>query len=408
MELTLGLKTLFIETAQSLKGYARRTFMAKAVNLLGKGGQRRAEEELGWCRDTIRKGQQELDGNFCYIDHFAQRGRKPAEAHLPNLLTDIKAIVDGQSQADPTFQTTRLYTRLSTAEVRRQLIEQKGYADAELPSEETIRTKLNQLGYYPGRVQKSQPVKRIPETDAIFEQIDKVNEAADADPTVLRFSMDAKATVLVGLFSRGGRTRVVVKALDHDFAPDEKVTPFGIYLPELNELYIYLMADQGERHLTQSRVTSDFIADCLRDCWLTIQSRFPQVKTLVLNQDNGPENHSRRTQFMQRMVELADEFQLTVQLAYYPPYHSKYNPIERVWAVLEKHWNGSLLDSVETVVNFAETMTWHGQHPVVKLVEKTYHTGVKLTKKAMTKLEERFERLPGLEKWFVCIAPLPL
>lgn len=94
------------------------------------------------------------------------------------------------------------------------------------------------------------------------------------------------------------------------------------------------------------------------------------------------------------------------QLAYYPPYHSKYNPVERVWGVLERHWNGSLLDTVETVLSFARTMTWNGHHPVVKLVEDAYHTGVGLTKKAMDELEERFERLPGLEKWFVRIDPL--
>ena len=110
---------------------------------------------------------------------------------------------------------------------------------------------------------------------------------------------------------------------------------------------------------------------------------------------------------MKRMADFADEFQVTVQLAYYPPYHSKYNPIERVWGVLENHWNGSLLDTVETVLNFAETMAWNGQHPVVKLVEKTYSTGVKLSRKEMTELEKRFDRLPGLEKWFVRIAPVP-
>ncbi len=166
--------------------------------------------------------------------------------------------------------------------------------------------------------------------------------------------------------------------------------------------------DELHLYFTNSHVTSDFIADCFRDFWLTVRERFPQVETLLLNQDNGGENHSRRTQFMQRMTEFADEFQMTIQLAYYPPYHSKYNPVERVWGVMEKHWNGSLLDSIQTVLNFAETMTWNGCQPVVKLVEKTYHTGVSLTKKAMDKLEERFERLSGLEKWFVRIEPLPL
>lgn len=210
--------------------------------------------------------------------------------------------------------------------------------------------------------------------------------------------MDAKATVSIGPFSRGGKTRVIVKALDHDFKPDKKLIPFGIFLPEHNEHYLYFIAPP---------VTSDAIVDCVRDFWLTVRDRFPQVKTLLINQDNGPENHSRRTQFMKRITEFADEFQMTVQLAYYPPYHSKYNPIERFWGVLENHWNGSLLDTVETVLNFAETMTWDGHHPVVQLVEKTYQTGVKLTQKAMAELEKRLERLPNLEKWFVLIEPIP-
>jgi len=228
--------------------------------------------------------------------------------------------------------------------------------------------------------------------------LEKVHKNAAQDETILRISMDAKATVLIGPFSRRGKTRVIVKALDHDFKPDKRLTPYGIFLPEQNEQYLYFIAPP---------VTSDAIVDCLRDFWLTVCDRFPQVRTLLINQDNGPENHSRRTQFMKRITEFADEFQMTIQLAYYPPYHSKYNPIERLWGVLENHWNGSLLDTVETVLNFAETMTWNGHHPVVQLVEKTYQTGVKLTKKTMAELEKRLERLPNLRKWFVCIAPIP-
>lgn len=307
--------------------------------------------------------------------------------------------MDEQSQTDPTFKTTRLFTRISAAEVRKQLILQKGYSDEELPCEETIRVKINELGYRLKSVQKSRPKKKIPETDAIFDQLGKIHAEADEDETVLRISMDAKATVLIGLFSRNGKTRIIVRALDHDFEPDETLTPFGIFLLKYNEIYLYF---------TKSRVTSDFIVDCLRDLWLLVRERFPQVKTLLLNQDNGTENQSRRTQFMKRITEFADEFQVTIQLAYYPPYHSKYNPIERVWGVLEKHWNGSLLDTVETALSFAQTMTWNGHHPVVvELVEKTYSTGVSLTPKAMAALEKRFERLPNLEKWFVRIEPIP-
>ena len=93
------------------------------------------------------------------VDAFSWRGRKRSEEHLPNLLSDITAIVDSQSQADPQFRTTRLYTRLTAAEVCRQLIAQMCYTDEELPTAETIATKLNQLGYVPKKVAKSQPQK---------------------------------------------------------------------------------------------------------------------------------------------------------------------------------------------------------------------------------------------------------
>lgn len=399
MELTQELKGIFIETAQELKGYAARIFKAKVVKALGKGGQRRAEEELGWNRGTIRKGLTELAGGFAYLDQFRKRGRKPISEQRATWVEDLKAIAEAVSQTDPTFQTTRLYLRLSAAEVRKQLLERKGYREDELPSPETLRLKLNELGYSLKKVKKSQPKKKVPETDAIFAQVAQVNAAADADETQLRLSLDAKATVLLGLLSRGGYNRIKVKALDHDFRPKQTVTPVGIFLPQYNETYIFLLT---------SPVTSDVLVDRLRQVWLMIKERFPRVKTLVLNQDNGPECHSRRTQWMKRLTQLADEFQLTVQLAYYPPYHSKYNPIERVWGVLENYWRGSLLDTLTTVFHFAQNMTYNRIHPVVKIVETCYHTGVKLSQKAMAHLEKRLERLSGLEKYFVRISPLPI
>jgi hypothetical protein len=154
MELTDTLKKIFTETAQTLNGSDRRRFMAEVVKALGKGGQRQAETELGWHRRTIRKGRRELESGLHGYDNFSARGRKPAEHHWPNLLDDLKAIAEVESQTDPTFKTTRLYIRLSAAEVRKQLIAQKGYSEAALPSEETIRTKLNGLGYHLKKVKK--------------------------------------------------------------------------------------------------------------------------------------------------------------------------------------------------------------------------------------------------------------
>jgi Rhodopirellula transposase DDE domain len=159
VELTKEVKELLQETGKMLKGSARRLFMARTVRALGEGGQRLAERELGWNRGTIRKGEHELERGIICFDAYTSRGRKRSEDHLPNLLADLTAIVDGQSQADPQFRTNRLYTRLTATEVRRQLIAPYGYREDELPTAETISTKLNELGYYPKKVAKSQPQK---------------------------------------------------------------------------------------------------------------------------------------------------------------------------------------------------------------------------------------------------------
>lgn len=223
-----------------------------------------------------------------------------------------------------------------------------------------------------------------------------MNAAADADPHTLRLSMDAKATVAIGPFSRGGKSRVKTEAVDHDFQPELKVTPVGILLPKSDELFVYGVT---------SKVTSDCLVDRIEEWWKEVGERFRHVTRLLINLDNGPENHSRRSQFIQRLVQFVDKTGLTVELAYYPPYHSKYNPIERCWGVLEQHWNGSLLDELQVALDFIESMTWRGVHPVVMAATKLYRNGVKLSKEAMAVLEQRLSRDPLLGRWFVSIAP---
>ncbi len=159
--ITPEMKETFIETANILKGHERRRFMAGIIRGMGRGGAAWAERELGWNRKTVRKGRQEMDRGQPITDDFSGRGRKKAEYHLPNLLVDIKAIVEGESQTDATFRTTKLYTRLSAKEVRRQLIEQKGYTEEELPTANTIGIKLNELGYHLRPVAKSKPQKKL-------------------------------------------------------------------------------------------------------------------------------------------------------------------------------------------------------------------------------------------------------
>jgi hypothetical protein len=148
---------VLIDTAKVLKGSQKRLFVARTVKAMGRGGQRWAEDHLGWSRVTIRKGMRELLSGITCLDAFSARGRRPVEGRLPRLLDDIKDIADGQSQADPRFQTDRLFTRISAAEVRRQLIATKGYTDDELPTPQTINTKLNLLGFRMAKVAKCRP-----------------------------------------------------------------------------------------------------------------------------------------------------------------------------------------------------------------------------------------------------------
>ncbi|QQS55779.1 MAG: transposase [Candidatus Competibacteraceae bacterium] len=217
------------------------------------------------------------------------------------------------------------------------------------------------------------------------------------DPSVLRVSMDCKATVKIGEYSRGGKTRGDNRAADHDMGCQEKYTPFGI----VNE-------DSGELHVTfgSSAKTSDFIVDQMQAWWeqLAVQQR-NGISLLQIKADNGPESSGRRTQFLHRMVQFADIIGKPIQLLYYPPYHSKYNPIERCWGILEQHWNGTKLTDAQTMLEWAKTMTWKGLHPVVELSRTVYEKGVTLTKEAMRAVEARLVRNPQLPKWDILISP---
>jgi hypothetical protein len=250
----------------------------------------------------------------------------------------------------------------------------------------------------PGESSKASRKKKIPQTDAIFHQLHLINPFADITPGYLRVSLDTKATIRLGPYSRGGCNRRRVAACDHDFAPDAELKLFGFLLPASDDVWFFF---------TESPVTADFIVDRLHDLWPEWRRRF-RPHTLVLNMDNGPETQSHRTQLIKRLVEFARRHYVNLELAYYPPYHSKYNAIERVWGVLENHWRGEILDTRHTVFDLASDMTWNGRHPVVRVISTPYHTGVKVPRKAMKAYEQTICRMPGLEPWFVWIPLMEL
>ena len=386
------------DAAQKLTGAKRRAFQAQVALDYLNGSARRAETVFGWSRMTVILGLNELRTGITCVDNTSARGNRKTEEKLPQLAEDMRALAEPASQVDPKFQSPFCYTRMTAKAMRQALKDKQGWQDAHLPCENTIGNILNRLGYRLRRVQKAKPVKRVRETEAIFDNVSRENHASDAREDSLRISIDTKAKLPVGEFSRGGKWRggEAPQAWDHDMRPKAKLVPFGI-LEVLGALLTIIFGT--------SRETSDFIADCLQQWWTLSKDRYPHIRQLVIDLDNGPQNASFRTQFMNRMVEFADRNAIEIVLVYYPPYHSKYNPIERCWGILEERWNGTLLDSVETVLQWARTMTWKAVRPIVQLLDKAYANGVRVAKKAFQKIEERLERHVSLPKYCIRIQP---
>ena len=387
---------MYKETSKKLTGNDRRNFQAKITKAYLGGSPWKAERVFGWCRRAVALGIRELEtGYICYVE-IHERGNNKTEDRLPNLEQDIKDIVEPQVQVDPKFKTPLKYTRATAKAVRKVLIDVKGYSDEELPTVRTISTILNRLGYTLKRVQKTKPLKKIKETDAIFENVHKINKLADEDPETLRISVDSKAKVPIGDFSRGGKSRgqEAKQAGDHDMNPEEKLVPFGI-LEVVCGLLMMVVGNSAE--------TSDFIVDALQIWWDRRKDVYSHIKCLVINIDNGPSSASHRTQFIKRMTQFAEESGLDIHLVYYPPYHSKYNPIERCWGVLEEHWNGEILDSVNTAVEWMKTMTWKGNQPIVHFLDKVYKKGIKVAKDEMKKYSEKIYKSTSLPRWNLAI-----
>jgi hypothetical protein len=214
----------------------------------------------------------------------------------------------------------------------------------------------------------------------------------------VRVSIDSKAKVKIGNLSRGGKARTLEakRADDHDTEWDSTLVPFGILNMNSYQLSIYM---------GQSAETSDFIVDCLTLWWKENQPLYSEVEEWVIDLDGGSATRSDRTQFIKRMVKLSQKIGITIRLIYYPPYHSKYNPIERCWAALENYWHGAILDSVEAALQWASHMTWKGIAPIVHLMAGTYEKSISVLPAVLNRYQPFWQRSETLPKWDITIVP---
>ena len=296
--------------------------------------------------------------------------------------------------------------KISTVErngIKNEVIETISCLVARVPWPERRQATLSDIlfrqGYQLRSVAKTRVQKKNEWTDPIFENVHAVNAAADSDPNTIRISVDTKATVHIGDFSRGGKSRGTesVKALDHEMMHKEKLLPGGVLETATGRAFLFF---------TSSNKTSDFLSDGIDLWWNSHKEDLGDVKCLVINMDNGPECNGHRSRFLQRMVEFADTTGLEVHLAYYPPYHSKYNSIEHYWGGLERSWNGYLLDSVETVLKRAGNFVWRAAKTTANLLTSVYKKGVTLRAKDKAELEKRLDRSSHLPSWDITIRPL--
>jgi hypothetical protein len=154
---------------QKMTGCERRVYLAELAKCLGYGGMKLVSENFSVDFKTLQKGLEELESGNYIVDAFSERGRKSIETRLPNILVDIKGIVDSESQTDPRFEDNRLFTRLTPENIKTEL-HNKGYLLEDLPTNQTIYNKVNELGYSFSTIQKTKPIKRIAQTDAIFKK----------------------------------------------------------------------------------------------------------------------------------------------------------------------------------------------------------------------------------------------
>ncbi|MCP4352462.1 MAG: ISAzo13 family transposase [Desulfobacterales bacterium] len=380
-----------------MHGAERRSFTAEMTLKYCGGNARKAETVFGWNRNMTETGLGEKrTGIICVGAQSADSGRILWEEREPEAAEALRKLAEEHSQQDPTFRSTIAYTRL-TAKAAVTALKEKGFVEEQLPSLSSMADILNRTGYRLRKVLKAKPLKKIKETDAIFDNIKEKDQESKNSPNVRRLSMDCKATVKIGDFSRGGQTRGDNEAGDHDFGCEEKYIPFGIVDEDSGELCI---------SFGSSYKTSDFIVDTLESWWNDTDIQEQRSTALIqIKADNGSESSGVRTQFLNRMVNFSNKIGKPVHLLYYPPYHSKYNPIERCWGILENHWNGTKLINAETMLGWAGSMTWKGLNPVIKVSKNIYEKGISLTKSAMRSVEKFLVRNPLLPKWDILVNP---
>ena len=324
------------------------------------------------------------------------RGRKKLSVIYPNLKDDIEKIIENHKEVDSKFKTDTLFVTLDPQIIINELVEKYNYP-SNFACYNSIVKILHEMGYKYHKIPKTKIINKVPETDDIFENVyENLETITINNDNIAAISIDDKATKKIGMMSDNGMTLEKIEALDHDTMFKYSVKPFGILDLKTNETFVTC---------TTNNSTAEFKVDCIEQYLINKLKKF-QLKKLIIFLDNGPENSSRRSLWLKKLTDLAVKYNIVIQLVYYPPYCSKYNKIERVWATVQMKWRRILIDSLELLINCLNEIKWNGIKMVAKLSTKVYEKGIKVSDYDMENyVNKHIIRDEELEKWSLVITP---
>lgn len=324
------------------------------------------------------------------------RGRKKLIVIFPNIKNDIEKVIENHKQVDSHFKTDVLSVTLDPKIIINELVANYNYPD-KFASYNSIVNLLHEMGYKYHKIPKTKIINKVPETDAIFENVKENLETITINnDKVCAISIDDKTAKKIGMILNNGMTWEEVEALDHDTIFEYSVKPFGILDLKTNETFVTC---------TTNNSTAEFKVDCIEQYLINKLKNF-KLKKLLIFLDNGPENSSKRSLWLKKLVDLAIKYNIVIQLVYYPPYCSKYNKIERVWATVQIKWRRILIDSFDKLITCLNEIKWNGVNMRAQLSTEEYEKGIKISDYEMENyVNKHIIRDKGLEKWSLYITP---
>lgn len=379
-------------------GYEKDLAIGALVADLGKRSITPVSKAIGCCFRKVKKCyQMVIDGYIQLKIEF--RGRKRITEKYTNIKKDIEKIIENYKITDSHFKTETLSITLDPNTIINELILNYNYPP-KFACYNTIVNLLHEMGYKYHKIPKSKIIDKVPETNEIFANVNDCLEAIDiTNNEIATISIDDKTAKKIGMFSDNGMTWMDIEALDHDTIFEYTVKPFGILDLKTNETFVTC---------TTNNSTAEFKVDCIEK-YVIQKNKKCKLKKLVIFLDNGPENSSRRRLWLKQLKNLSIKYNLVIQLVYYPPYCSKYNKIERVWARIQIKWRRITMNSLDMLITCLNEITWKNIKIKGYLSTKEYQKGTVISDYEMeTKINPYIIREEGLEKWSVIITPYPI